>query len=123
VIQSKAIPINSPRDNQKICDLSFKIFNQKTTGSYSSTYNNIHVSIDSTPVAEPILFEANVAILDGKMSDTLQKAEVALTKFEKNQKIQPAALNLMDFSTLTGSKERYLADNGVLNVRCEVTLK
>ncbi len=115
VIQSKTIPIINPRDNQKICEMSFEMYSSGSAGS-------ILFYIDSaTPVSETIFFEATVAIFDATMTEKLHEAKSAFTKHENGSIIQPGFLNLMPFSTLNSSKEKYLAENGVLNVRCEVT--
>jgi hypothetical protein len=82
----------------------------------------IYLGITSTAVSEPILFEANVAIFDAKITEKLHEAHFSLKEYQKDQAIRPTDLNLVLFSTLINSKDRYLAENGVLNVQGEVTL-
>jgi hypothetical protein len=91
---------------------------------YKSIKNNyFYFTINSTAVAERVLFEANVQILDAKMKEKLHEANFSLREYEKGQKIQPPGIHLIPLSTVTDSKEKYLAQNGVLNVRCEVISK
>ncbi len=93
--------------------MSFKIYN-----SSGSIYFSI---ISNIPVCEAIFFDTSVAILDATSTEKLHEAKGPFFKYDKGSIIQPGTLNLMPFSTLSGSKEKYLAENGVLNVRCEVT--
>ncbi len=118
-IQSKWVPINDPRDNRKICDLNLQIY-KDCEDEDEDDIDDIYFKIDSTPVAESIVLEANVAVFDAKMKEKLHEAKFILKEYEKGQKFYPTALNLMDVSSLTEYKEKYLAENGVLNVRCVV---
>ncbi len=86
-----------------------------------TTTDNIYFNISSSPVSINIFFEGTVTIYNVEMTEKLHENKINLKEYKKDQVIQPAVLNLMLFSTLTGSKEKYLAENGVLNVQCEVT--
>jgi hypothetical protein len=116
-IQSKWVPIIDPRDNRKICDLNLQIYKEYDD---EDDIDDIYFKIDSTPVAESIVLEANVAVFDAKMKEKLHEAKFILKEYQKGQKFCPLSLNLMDVSSLTEYKEKYLAENGVLNVRCVV---
>jgi hypothetical protein len=118
MVQSKTIPINNPRANRKICDLNLQIYKDCDDDDDDE---DILFKISSTPVAESIVLEANVAVFDAKLKEKLHEAKFILKEYEKGQKIETMAEYIMLFSRLTNSKERYLAENGVLNVQCEVT--
>jgi hypothetical protein len=109
------IPINNPQDNANICDLSFR------ASCDGSRFDNIYFVMISTPASKDIFFEGTVAIFDAKMTEKLHEAKIATTKYPKSKEIDSGSLHLMSFSKLTNSKERYLAENGILNVRYEVT--
>jgi hypothetical protein len=84
---------------------------------------NIYFAINSTPFSESIFFDATVTILDATRTEFLHVAKWPLTEYKKDQVILTAGRFLMPFATLTDFTQRYkyLAENGVLNVQCEVS--
>ncbi len=118
-IQSKWVPINNTRNNRKICDLNLQIY--KDSDDDDDEEEDIYFKISSTPVEKSVVLKGNVAFFDAKMKEKLHELNFNLKEYQKGRRIEIKTAYFVQFSTLIDSKERYLAENGVLNVQCEVT--
>jgi hypothetical protein len=92
-IESKKFPISN-QQNSKICDLSFQI----SFHLYKSLppYTYLHLTIKSTPVSEPIFFEADFAIWNAEMTLKSQKVQFSVKEYQIGQEIHSStSLNLV----------------------------